>query len=273
MAFDTAADLSEDDYRRVQTMLKQHTGIDLADGKRSLAYSRLIRRLKELGAGSFAEYLDLAERRDDERTKFISALTTNVTDFFREPYHFEALTQLLPELTKGREGLSVWSSACSTGEEPWSIAMTIAQAQPSVPWKVLATDIDEQVLASAKEGAYTTERATSVSGQLLERYFQRDRTFQNVRVRSELRQHLYFGQLNLLEPWPMKGLFDVIFCRNVLIYFDGETRTRVVGRLANQLRVGGVLMLGHSEALLGALPTLEPCGKTTFRRVSPRGAS
>jgi chemotaxis protein methyltransferase CheR len=254
-------------------MLKQQTGIDLADGKRLLAYSRLIRRVRDVGAASFAEYLDLAEGRLDERTKFISALTTNVTDFFREPYHFEELKRTLPELTRGRDALNVWSSASSTGEEPWSIAMTIAQAQPSLTWKVLATDIDEEVVTFARRGEYPIERVKSVPTDLRTRYFQRDRTFENARVRDELRQHLWFAQLNLLEQWPMKTLFDVIFCRNVLIYFDAETRARVVARLANQLRVGGVLMLGHSEALLGVLPILEPCGKTTFRRVAARGAS
>jgi chemotaxis protein methyltransferase CheR len=167
----------------------------------------------------------------------------------------------------------VWSSASSTGEEPWSIAMTIAQAQPSLTWKVLATDIDEEVVTFARRGEYPIERVKSVPTDLRTRYFQRDRTFENARVRDELRQHLWFAQLNLLEQWPMKTLFDVIFCRNVLIYFDAETRARVVARLANQLRVGGVLMLGHSEALLGVLPILEPCGKTTFRRVAARGAS
>lgn len=262
-------ELSSAEYKEIQTMLKARTGIDLSDNKRALVFGRLYRRLRELGAGSFAEYLAVVKNDAAEGDRFVSALTTNVTDFFRERHHFQALARLAPELAQGQERLSVWSSACSTGEEPWSIAMTLAGLKPRIKWRVLATDIDQEVVETAKTGVYPRERLRNVPQQLIETSFYRDTRGQQVKVRDELSVNVSFASLNLLEQWPIRTLFDVIFCRNVLIYFDGPTRASLVSRLASQLRVGGYLMLGHSEALLGALPCLESAGGTVFRKLAP----
>jgi chemotaxis protein methyltransferase CheR len=259
-------DLGDREYGAIRGLLKARTGIDLSDDKRALVYSRLYRRLRELELTSFSEYLDLVQADPEEGGRFVSALTTNVTDFFRERYHFEALQRLAPQLARKRERLTMWSSACSTGEEPWSIAVTMHCLPTPVPWRLLATDIDAQVLAAAKAGVYPIERLRQVPPELVPRCFLRDPLNFKARVRDELRGPVSFGQLNLLEPWPMRGQFDVIFCRNVLIYFDPATRAQVVERLASQLSPGGYLMLGHSEAMLGATDRLEPMGKTIFRR-------
>jgi chemotaxis protein methyltransferase CheR len=266
-------ELGDEEYEAIRALLKERTGIDLADAKRALVHNRLARRVRDLGVPSFGAYLDRARSDPEEASAFVSALTTNVTEFFREQHHFQFLTSALPELSRGRDQLTVWSAACSTGEEPWSIAVTLAEAQPPVKWRVLATDIDEEAVATAQEGVYPSERARPVPAGLLTKYFQRDAGYAWVRVKDELRQNVSIGRLNLLHDWPMRGPFDFIFCRNVLIYFDGVTRARLVTRLANHLRPGGYLFLGHSEALLGASPLLAPRGKTTFQRVANRAAS
>jgi chemotaxis protein methyltransferase CheR len=266
-------DINDQEYQAIRAFLKRRTGIDLAESKRALVFSRLLKRIRAVGAPSFSAYLELAESDADEGSRFVSALTTNVTEFFRELHHFEALSQLTGELSKGREQLSVWSAGCSTGEEPWSLAVTLAEANPPVKWRLLATDIDEEVLSTARSAVYPMERVQRIPHAQLARHFWRDPQHRKVKVKDELMANVSFGQLNLQDEWPMRSTFDVIFCRNVLIYFDGATRARVVSRLANQLRLGGYLMLGHSEALLGTMPLLSPRGKTTFQRVSNADAS
>jgi chemotaxis protein methyltransferase CheR len=258
-------------FERVRGILRARAGIELGDNRQSLVVARLMRRVKALGFERFDPYLDLVERDDREGGQFVNALTTNVTDFFRERHHFERLEQLVGEAFK-KEPFTVWSAACSSGQEPWSIAMTINEA-PSRPasWKVLATDIDADVLERAKDGVYPVDQLKSVEPRLRSTYFKCDRTREYLRVNDELHANVFFGQLNLLAAWPMKGLFDVIFCRNVLIYFSPENRVQIVKRLANQLKPGGVLMLGHSEAGLGVQASLRSIGKTAFQRV-PEGA-
>lgn len=265
--------LSDGDYKEIRLLLKVRTGIDLSENKRALVYSRLYRRLRELGEASFADYLARVKSDAKEGDRFVSALTTNVTDFFREKHHFEALERLAPELMQGRDQLTVWSSACSTGEEPWSIAVTLAGLSPRIKWRVLATDIDSEVIEIAKLGVYPIERIRQVPQPQVGSSFMRDARGLQVKVRDELRANVSFATLNLLGPWPIRTLFDVIFCRNVLIYFDGPTRKALVERLASQLRPGGYLMLGHSEALLGAIPSLESTGKTVFRRLARESVS
>lgn len=249
--------LGDREYGAIRGLLKAKTGIDLSDNKRALVYSRLYRRLRELELTSFSEYLDLVRADLDEGGRFVSALTTNVTDFFREGYHFDALRTLAPELARTREKLTVWSSACSTGEEPWSIAVTLSCLPTPVKWRMLATDIDAQVLQTAREGIYPVERIRNVPKELVPRCFVRDPLNFKVKVRDELRGPVSFGQLNLLEPWPMRGLFDVIFCRNVLIYFDTEARRRVVQTFAKKLTKRGYLLLGHTESLINLSTAFE----------------
>jgi chemotaxis protein methyltransferase CheR len=265
-------DLTPRDFERARRLLKERAGIELASNRQSLVVARLLRRLKGLGLDSFNEYFDLVERDPEEAGQFVSALTTNVTSFFRERHHFELLASIAAETARA-EPLSIWSAACSTGQEPWSIAMTLQASPPRTSWKLLATDIDAEVLGKAREGVYSAEEVASIPVNVREAAFSPDQSGAFFRVRNSLRANTYFAQLNLLDPWPMKKPFDVVLCRNVLIYFSPETRADIVRRLANQLRVGGVLMLGHSEAALGAIPTLSPIGKTAFRRVANPRAS
>ncbi|HKB55744.1 MAG TPA: CheR family methyltransferase, partial [Ramlibacter sp.] len=214
--------LTDHDFERVRRLIHQYAGISLSEHKRNMVYNRLARRLRASGHSAFARYLDLVQsERSQEREAFVNALTTNLTAFFREAHHFDLLAARAREWRKPNGApLRVWSSACSTGEEPWSIAMVLHEA--SCPGQVLATDIDSEVLAAAQEGVYAAERTASLTAERLRRYFLRG-TGSNeglLRIRPELRSMIKFAQFNLQAPaWP-RGQFDVIFCRNVVIYFD-----------------------------------------------------
>lgn len=252
-------------YAQLAQRLKTAAGIDLGGGRLDLVESRLMPRLRALGLSSFEAYGQRLVRDPGEEQRFVSALTTNLTAFFREPHHFEVLRGAFP----GRFApLHVWSAACSTGEEPYSIAMTLDAR--GLPAQILATDVDEEVLAVARRGVYATTRLDGVSEAQRRRYFERGtgRATGLARVREELKRSVEFQRKNLLEPmvWPVR--FDVIFCRNVLIYFDVVTRQRVVDRLVERLAPRGLLFLGHSEAALGQHPDLEMLGQTTFKRRS-----
>ncbi|MBM4778330.1 MAG: protein-glutamate O-methyltransferase CheR [Archangiaceae bacterium] len=261
-------DIDAPAFERVRGLLRTKAGIELADNRQSLVVARLMRRVKSLGFTTFDPYLDLVERDECESGQFVNALTTNVTDFFRERHHFELLEGIARQ-AKRNEPFTVWSSACSSGQEPWSIAMTLDSTTGAPPtWKVLATDIDADVLARAQEGVYSVDQTKAVGAELQANCFSHDRTREFLRIRNELRSKVFFAQLNLLGAWPMKGLFDVIFCRNVLIYFSPENRVKTVRRLAGLLKPGGVLMLGHSEAVLGTQTELVSIGKTAFQRAS-----
>ena len=263
-------------FGKVRTLLKQRSGIDVGEGKRMMVYGRLVRRLRALRLRGFQDYLPLLEDPDsDESKQFLNALTTNVTELFREAHHFEFLTnRVIPETRRERgKQLRIWSAGCSTGEEPYSIAITLQEAavnDPSWAPRVLATDIDSEVLSKAERGVYAVDKVRQLEGKA-RRWFQRGQgpNAGLARVRSELRDLIAFRQLNLLGPWPMRGPFDAIFCRNVVIYFDTPTREALVNRFAELLRDGGYLFMGHSESLTGASSDLlEACGKTTYRKLA-----
>jgi chemotaxis protein methyltransferase CheR len=265
-------------FQHLRTVLHQHTGIHVAETKRELVYSRLSRRLRKLGLKGFDDYLQvLGEHNPGEFTEFVNAITTNLTAFFREPHHFDYLaTTLLPELIKDRQRerrLRFWSAGCSTGEEPYSIAMVLLESLPEInQWdvRVLATDLDTEVIDKAVAGIYSAERLNGLSAARLKRWFQKGSGSREglVRVAPELRRLITFKPLNLMHSWPMRGQFDLIFCRNVVIYFDKDTQRVLFDRFANALRSDGHLFMGHSESLFNLSERFKSIGKTVYRRIA-----
>jgi chemotaxis protein methyltransferase CheR len=264
------------DFERVCALVYKSVGIRLSEAKRDLVYGRLARRIRQLELGSFREYLDVVEAHPErEFTDFVNAITTNLTSFFRERHHFDALRgKVLPELMRARAAarrVRIWSAGCSTGEEPYSLAMTVADAfPPASGWdvKILATDLDTNVLAHAREGVYAEDRLRHLPDDVKSRWLRRGRGANggNVRVAPELQRLVTFNQLNLMESWPMRGPFDVIFCRNVVIYFDKPTQTRLFERFADMLSDDGYLFVGHSETLYRVTDRFELIGQTIYRK-------
>jgi chemotaxis protein methyltransferase CheR len=263
-----------DDFNFLRTLSNQHSGILVPDDKFDMFYSRLSRRLRSLGFVRFCDYCQyLQTHPGEEFTEFINAVTTNLTSFFREKHHFEFLQHtLVPELLKrnaARRQIKVWSAGCSTGEEPYSLAMTLLESVPK-GWevKILATDLDTNVLASAAYGVYPSESALAIGDDRLKSWFQQGtgRQSNKIRVKAQLRQPILFKQLNLMQEWPMRGYFDVIFCRNVLIYFDRDTKARLVNRYAGLLNDGGYLFIGHSESLHQIEVPFNLLGNTIYKK-------
>lgn len=241
------------------------TGISLDCSRRPLVRARVGRRLRALGLDDFDDYVALLDRSPDELAELVSVITTNLTSFFREQHHFDLLAQFL----RGRTGLQrLWSAACSTGEEPYSMAIVAAEA--GVQAKILATDIDEEVLDHTRQGVYDESRLDPLSVERRLRFFERgvgplDGLY---RVKASTRAMVDARSLNLVGPWVMREPVDALFCRNVIIYFDPPTQVRVIRRLVDALRVGGLLFLGHSESLREPDNRLLAEGPTTFRRTS-----
>jgi len=262
------------DFDRVRALIYQRAGISLAESKQEMVYSRLARRLRATGIVSFARYLDELEagRLGAEWESFTNALTTNLTSFFREAHHFPLLAEHLKKvhaLGRRTEPLTVWCSASSTGEEPYSIAMTACEAfnTLSPPVHVVATDIDTNVLAVGANGVYGLERLEKMAPERARRFFLRGKGEQEgmVRVRPELRQMVSFEHLNLLaERWPLDGQFDVIFCRNVMIYFDKSTQRKILNRFVPLMKPNALLFAGHSENFLYVSESLKLRGKTVY---------
>lgn len=262
------------DFERVRTLIHQRAGISLAEHKRDMVYSRLVRRVRAGGFASFAAYLDALERGDDgEWQDFINALTTNLTSFFREAYHFDALIAQLREAA-AREGtaqpLRIWCAAASTGEEPWSLAITACEAFGTLapPVRILATDIDTQVLATAEAGIYTLDRIEALSDERRRAYFQRGAGPHEgmCRVRRELRDLVAFRPLNLLDrDYGIAPGLTAIFCRNVMIYFDKPTQYRLLQRMMPLLGPEGRFYAGHSESFNHAADLVTGCGRTIYR--------
>jgi chemotaxis protein methyltransferase CheR len=258
------------DFERARTLIHERAGIALGDGKSEMVYSRLARRVRALGMRGFREYLaQLDDAGHPEWEHFVNALTTNQTDFFRELHHFS----MLADHARGIEGrpVRVWSAASATGEEPYSIAITLCETFDTLmpPVQILATDLDTRVLAQAREGVYPQEKVSGLDEERLKRFFLKGRGAREgfVRVRDAVRNLIVFRALNLREPkWNVESGFDAIFCRNVLIYFDKPTQRAVLERVASHLAPGGLYFAGHSESLLNAADLFEPCGRTAYRR-------
>lgn len=259
---------TQSEFERIRTLLYQHSGIKLNDSKKDMVYSRLGRRLRATGMKSFQEYLELVEQDEgDEWEAFINSLTTNLTAFFREPHHFPLLKEHVLSLRK--KPLRLWCSAASTGEEPYTMAMTMIDAFGSYkpPVEIIATDIDTNVLTKARAGIYSLERVEKLPPETLKRFFLKCTGKNNgfVQVRKELRDLISFRTLNLLdEQWPINGTFDVIFCRNVMIYFDKDTQYKILKRFAPMLESHGLLFAGHSESLHHAADFFKLRGNTIY---------
>ncbi len=265
-------EFSERDFERVRRLIRQHAGIALNPGKHHMVYSRLSRRVRARGMESFAAYLDALEGPDAaECQDFINALTTNLTGFWREPHHFPVLAEhLRRRATHGAERIGLWCCAASTGEEPYTIAITAMQAFSSFepPVQVLATDIDTQVLETARRGVYPAEALASADPELVRRYFVREGDGA-VRVRPEVAALVRFRRLNLLErAWPLRGAFAAVFCRNVMIYFDKQIQHEVLRRIAPLVEPGGLLFAGHSESFADARRLFRLRGRTVYERLA-----
>lgn len=268
---DVSALLTDRDFATVRNLIADYAGIKLSAHKRNMVYNRLLRRLRACRVASFADYLALVQAEGSaEREAFVNALTTNLTAFFREPHHFDLLAARAQARAQARGApLRVWSNACSTGEEVWSIAMVLREA--GCPGEVLGTDIDTEVLDAAQAGVYRAERVASLPPERLRRHFLRGTGANEglVSVRPELRALARFAQLNLQSPvWPAQERFDVIFCRNVVIYFDREFQKRLLARLADLLVPGGLLVVGHSESFPAAHAGFRSCGRTAYERLA-----
>jgi len=275
---DRQFEFTDKDFNHLRDLVSRHTGISLADNKKELVYGRVSRRLRALRMNSFEAYRALLEEGGaDELEQFTNLITTNLTAFFREPHHFDYLKQsILPELLKKRRNstqIRIWSAGCSTGEEPYSIAIALKEAIPNIgSWdiKILATDLDSNVLAHGRAGVYTEDRLSGISDERLKKWFYKGRDSHQgkVKVHEELQELITFQQLNLMGSWPMKGKFDVIFCRNVVIYFDRPTQTKLFGRFATALANDGRMVVGHSETLNKVTDRFVLLGKTVYQKAA-----
>ncbi len=270
------AELTDHQFKLFKEVVYQESGIKLSETKKALMQARLMKRMRELRLSGYEEYYDfLVDNYANEVINLINCITTNKTDFFREPKHFDFLREVvLPEFDKlGKKHLRVWSAGCSTGEEPYTIAITLLEyykgrAMPEI--KILATDIDTQVLAKGKEGTYKAEILEAVDAELAKKYFLRGRGDHEGRfkVKDSLKKMIYFRRLNLLnERFPMNRLFDIIFCRNVIIYFDKESQKRLFERFYEYLDNDGYLFVGHSETLTGVTDKFYFMKNTIYRKV------
>lgn len=263
-------EFTDRDFERAKRLIFDHAGISLNASKQEMVYSRLARRLRATGVSDFRDYFALLEDREGpEWEAFVNALTTNLTAFFREPHHFPLLAEHALK-HRGHHVVSLWCCAASTGEEPYSIAMTLVDAFGSFtpPVSIIASDIDTNVLAKAEAGIYPVERIEKLPEDMVKRFFLRGAGRQAgfVRVRPELQAMITFRQINLLaEKWPVRGPLDAIFCRNVMIYFDKDTQLKILERFVPLLRADGLLFAGHSESFHNASHLFRLRGKTTYQ--------
>ena len=268
-------DFKDQDFGRVKSIVYDFAGIDLNDSKKNLVYNRLSKRIRFLNMKSFSEYLDFVDSQGEaEFVHLINAITTNLTFFFRENHHFDYLAKtVIPGLVASNSSskkVRIWSAGCSTGEEPYSIAIILKESMPP-GWdaKVIATDLDSNVVNTGQMGVYKMDRLKGVSEERKKRWFLKGSGSQQgfVKVKPELQDIIEFGQLNLMNDWPLKDSIDVIFCRNVVIYFDKPTQTKLFNRYADRLPDNGHLFIGHSESLYKVSDRFELLGQTIYKKV------
>lgn len=268
---------TDKDFNFIRKLVSDKTGIVLSDAKRVMVYSRLSKRLRLLSVPNFSTYCQLIkDDSGDEFVNFVNAITTNLTSFFREKHHFDHMVnQLIPLWLKTRhveKRIRIWSAGCSTGEEPYTIAITLLEHFPDIHnWdvKILATDLDTNVVAKAKSGIYDSARIEGLPDKLIRKWFKKGKSEQSelVKVHPDVQEFITFKQLNLLEDWPFKGGFDVVFCRNVVIYFNKDTQRVLADRYANMLKDDGTLFLGHSESLFKVSDRFKLRGNTIYDKV------
>jgi chemotaxis protein methyltransferase CheR len=260
---------SDVEFKQICKLIYERAGIHLTPSKKDMVYSRLARRLRANNISTFSDYLDIVETNSGpEREAFVNALTTNVTSFYREAHHFEILAQHIKNLPKQRL-INIWCNAASTGQEPYTIAMTMLDVFEGVtpPVHIIATDIDTNALQKASAGVYTMEEAKNLPKDVLERHFLKGRADKtgSIKIRQELRDMVSFAQLNLLdEKWPIKGPFDAVFCRNVMIYFDKATQNNILRRFVPMMQRDALMFAGHSESLQGLNDVFHLRGKTVY---------
>ncbi|HWV52961.1 protein-glutamate O-methyltransferase CheR [Pseudorhodoplanes sp.] len=265
---------SDADFRNLVQLAREHAGIALSDSKRNLVYTRVSRRLRALGFTAFRQYRDYLAKNSGELESFINAISTNLTKFFRESHHFDhfrshVVQPFLNGSLRSDGRLRVWSAGCSTGEEPYTIAAVLRHEMPSTSRhdiRILATDIDTDVLAKGARGVYPVSGFDNVP-RIYRDYFEptgeRD---DSLMAKESIRSLIAFRRLNLMDPWPFRGKFDAIFCRNVMIYFDNPTKTALIDRFIQSIKPGGFLYIGHSESFHGTHAELQLVGRTTYRR-------
>lgn len=270
-------DLGDREFRFLAAFLSRETGIVLSAHKRQMVCGRLVKRLRALGLNDFGDYCALLDgpQAHGEVEHLVNAITTNITNFFREPHHFDHLRRqvLEPRLTETprQPRLRIWSAGCSSGQEPYSIAMVVAETlKPPEAWDalILATDIDTNMLRRGAAGIYKTDDAAHIPETYRKRFVRRLHNDPgHAQMGDELKRLIRFKRLNLHEQWPMKGKFDAIFCRNVAIYFDKPTQRNLFNRYCDMLKIGGMLYLGHAESLIGMNDRFEVSDKTVYRRI------
>lgn len=267
--------LKDEDFNRFRDLIYREAGIKLNDVKKILVQSRLIKRLRELRLDNFSEYHNyLVNNYDNEKINFINSITTNKTDFFRENDHFDYMRNvILPGIEKSRlREIRIWSAGCSSGEEPYTIAMTVMDyyGKRQMPeLLILATDIDTQVLQKGITGIYPEDRLATVDERIIDTYFTSDgEQSRNYEVKDFVKKCIYFRRLNLLQDeYPMKKQFDIIFCRNVIIYFDRDTQRKLFDKFHEYLKDDGFLLIGHSENITSITDKFRLCGRTIYRKV------
>jgi chemotaxis protein methyltransferase CheR len=273
-----APQLSPNDFKRLSALVKRHSGINLHEGKQELVKARLNKRLRELGMSTYQEYLDFlqSDATGDEFIIMLNSLSTNVTSFFRESDHFTFLSQTYFPQLRARKAehdrhIRFWSAGCSSGEEPYTLALVFKEGWADLGnWdvRILATDLSTRVLNNAKQGIYDEPKLADIPRSLRERYFTplKSKSVEQYQVKENIRSLVHFARLNLLDPWPMRGPFDAIFCRNVMIYFEKKLREQLVNKYWELLAPGGIFFIGHSESLAGITHKFQYVAPTIYKK-------